>query len=159
MKAVHLAARALGALILTLLATTARADVTVEVATGLGYTNSNLLLLGLMRPAAPVFGIESYTHYNVGAWDGRRAAQVIGVAKGLQWRFSNSEIRFSVGGSLISETSSRLGSVFEFYEQVLFQQRIARLDIALSYRHWSNANLKPPNLGVDFVGLQFEQKF
>lgn len=147
------------ALWLSLFGAPAVADVTVELATGLGYTNSNLLLLGVTQPAAPIFGMRSYTQYNVGAWDGRREAQVLGVAKGLQWRFGSSEVRLSTGGSLISETNSRLGSVFEFYEQLMFKQRIASLDIAVSYRHWSNANLKSPNLGMDFLGLQLEQKW
>lgn len=135
------------------------AEVTVEVGTGVGYTDSRLILFGVTQPSASVFGVETYTQYNFGAWDGRRETSVIGAAKGLQWRLGTSLMRLSTGASLISNTGGRLATNFEFYEQLMLQQRIANVDIAVSYRHWSNADLKEPNLGMDFIGLQMEQKW
>lgn len=137
----------------------ARAEVTVELGAGIGYTNSNLLLLGLTEPARPVLGVRTYTQYNLGAWDGRREASVLGVAKGLEWGLGSARMRLSTGGSFISETNSRLSTNFEFYEQLMLQHRLADFDIALSYRHWSNANVRRPNLGMDFVGVQVEHRW
>lgn len=137
----------------------ATARVTVELGAGIGYTNSNLLLLGLTEPTRPFFGIQTYTQYNAGAWDGRREASVVGVAKGLEWALGGTRVRLSTGGSFISETNSRLSTNFEFYEQLLLQHRLADFDIALSYRHWSNANMRSPNLGMDFVGVQVEHSW
>lgn len=134
-------------------------EVTVEVATGVGYTDSRLILFGMTQPSASILGIDSYTQYNFGAWDGRRETSVIGAAKGLQWRLGTALMRLSTGASLISNTGGRLATNFEFYEQLMVQQRIANVDIAVSYRHWSNADLKEPNLGMDFIGLQMEQKW
>lgn len=137
----------------------ARAEVTVELGAGVGYTNSNLLLLGFTEPTRPFFGVRTYTQYNLGAWDGRREASVIGVAKGLEWGLGSARLRLSTGGSFISETNSRLSTHFEFYEQLMLQHRLADFDIALSYRHWSNANMRSPNLGMDFVGVQIEHSW
>lgn len=137
----------------------ARAEVTVELGAGVGYTNSNLLLLGFTEPTRPFFGVRTYTQYNMGAWDGRREASVLGVAKGLEWALGSARVRLSSGGSYISETNSRLSTNFEFYEQLLLQHRVADFDIALSYRHWSNANIRSPNLGMDFVGVQVEHSW
>lgn len=137
----------------------AHAEVTVELGAGVGYTNSNLLLLGYTEPTRPLWGVRTYTQYNIGGWDGRREASVLGVAKGLEWAFGKARLRLSSGASLISETNSRLSTNFEFYEQLMLQHRIADFDIALSYRHWSNANLKSPNLGMDFVGVQVEHSW
>ena len=137
----------------------AHAEVTVELGAGVGYTNSNLLLLGYTEPTRPIWGVSTYTQYNVGAWDGRREASVVGVAKGLEWALGRARLRLSSGASLISETSSRLSSNFEFYEQLMLQHRLSDFDIALSYRHWSNANIKSPNLGMDFIGVQIEHSW
>ena len=152
---------ALGAALFGGLAITnaARADITIEFGAGLGYTNSNLLLLGLTQPTRPFFGVKTYTQYNVGAWDGRREASVVGVAKGLEWGLGSARVRLSTGGSFISETNSRLSTNFEFYEQLMLQHRVADFDIALSYRHWSNANMRSPNLGMDFIGVQVEHRW
>ena len=152
---------ALGAALLGGLALTdpARAEITVELGAGLGYTNSNLLLLGLTQPTQPFLGVKTYTQYNVGAWDGRREASVVGVAKGLEWGLGSARVRLSTGGSFISETNSRLSTNFEFYEQLMLQHRVADFDIALSYRHWSNANMRSPNLGMDFIGVQVEHRW
>lgn len=143
----------------SLVAAPAQAEVTVELGAGVGYTNGNLLLLGFTEPTRPLWGVSTYTQYNVGGWDGRREASVLGVAKGLEWALGRARLRLSTGASLISETNSRLSSNFEFYEQLMLQHRLADFDIALSYRHWSNANIKSPNLGMDFIGVQVEHRW
>lgn len=148
-----------GIFVLLLTPLSAPAQVSFEVGAGVGYTDSRLILFGVTQPTAPLLGMESYLQYNFGAWDGRRETSVIGAAKGLQWRLGNNLVRVSAGASLISNTDARLATNFEFYEQLLLQQRFGSFDVAVSYRHWSNADLKEPNLGMDFIGLQMEQKW
>ncbi len=135
----------------------ARAELSIEVGAGVFYTESTLVLLGLTQPANSLFGVHSYWQYNAGGWDGRRETSLMGLARGLEWRLPRTRLRLSSGASYISSTNGRLSSNFEFYEQFLIQRRIADTNVALSYRHWSNANIRQPNLGMDFVGLQVEK--
>lgn len=138
----------------------ARAQMTVEVGTAAFETqNSNLILMGYTVPAKDVLGIDSYWQYNAGVWEGRRNASVFGLARGLEWRLGNTRLRLSTGPSFISETNDRVSTPLEFYEQLLIEQRIANVNLALSYRHWSNADFKSPNLGMDFVGVQISQQW
>lgn len=138
----------------------ADAQMTVEVGTAAFETqNSSLILMGYTLPAKDVLGIDSYWQYNAGVWEGRRAASVFGLARGLEWRFGDTRLRLSTGPSFISETNDRVSTPIEFYEQLLIEQRIANVNVALSYRHWSNADFKSPNLGMDFVGIQISQQW
>lgn len=146
-------------LLFSFLGSAARAEMSVEVGRGVVYTDGTMVLLGLTVPARPVFGASSYWQYNLGGWDGRRETSVGGLARGLEWHLPDTLFRLSSGVSLISATNGRLSSTFEFYEQFLVQKRFADTNIALSYRHWSNANIKLPNLGMDFVGFQMEKKW
>lgn len=128
-----------------------------EVATGVFYNqDSSLVVMSATAPSRPFLGQNSYYQLNVGSWGGPYAASFVGFAKGLQWGRSNMYVRLSSGGSLISATSERLSTSFQFYEQLMVHRRIGRGGVALSYRHWSNAGLKKPNLGMDFIGLQID---
>lgn len=133
------------------------ADVSVEIATGVHNTEDTILVLfDLTRPADPLFGQESYWQLNVGGWSGDYEAGVVGVARGLQWDRENLHVRLSVGASLISETSEMLSTAFQFYEQAMVRGRFGNHGIALSYRHWSNAYIKRPNHGMDFIGVEMD---
>jgi hypothetical protein len=135
-------------------------DMAMEIGSGTFYTkDTNLLLVGITAPADPFLGTNSYHQLNIGGWTGPRNASVVGVAKGLQWDFAHTYVRLSTGGSLISNTSDRLSTAFQFYEQFMIRYNAKGLNIALSYRHWSNANIKEPNYGMDFLGLQIEKQF
>jgi len=81
---------------------------------------------------------------------------VVGVARGLQWDRENLHVRLSTGVSLISETSEMLSTAFQFYEQAMVRKQFGNHGIALSYRHWSNAYIKRPNYGMDFLGVQMD---
>jgi hypothetical protein len=135
----------------------ANAQVTVEVDHGfMQSTDADLVLLGFTVPAEPLFGSNSYYQFNIGGWTGPRNASVVGAARGLQWDFRHTMVRLSLGASLISNTSDLLSTPFEFYEQFLIERHIRGLDLGLSYRHWSNAGLKSPNVGMNFLGLQIQ---
>ncbi len=136
------------------------ADMTVEVGAGTFYTkDTNLLFLGVTEPTSPFMGLNSYYQINLGGWTGPRSASVVGIAKGVQWDFGPAYVRLSSGPSLISNTSDRLSTAFEFYEQLMARYEAKGLNIALSYRHWSNAYMKEPNRGMDFLGFQVEKQF
>lgn len=133
----------------------ANAEISVEFARGIRYTDdTSLVLLDITRPTRPLFHQKSYYQFNLGAWDGARRASVVGIARGLQWGSENSYIRVSAGASLISNTSDRLSTALQFYEQAMLRKQLGRYGIALSYRHWSNANIRKPNYGMDFLGVQ-----
>ena len=38
----------------------------------------------------------------------------------------------------------------------MIQRHIGGVDLGLSYRHWSNARIKTPNVGMNFLGLQIQ---
>ena len=139
----------------------AQAEMTMEVGGGAFDTkNANLLLLGITVPANQFLGLKSYHQLNVGGWDGPRGASLAGVAKGVQWDFGGGTyVRLSSGPSLISNTSDRLSTAFQFYEQFMIRHEAKGMNIALSYRHWSNAFIKTPNFGMDFIGFQVEKQF
>jgi hypothetical protein len=141
------------ALILGLAAVGARAEVAVEVGSGINATNAQLVLAGLRLPASPLFGKQSYFELNAGGWDGPTGTALVGAARGVE--LGGERLRFagSVGVSLISQTSEVLGSAFQFYEQVQLRYRFHRTDVGTFYRHWSNASVKQPNYGADFAGI------
>lgn len=133
-------------------------ELTVEFAAGVNHSReTELLLLGVTRPTAPVFGVDTYVQLNVGGWVGRHEAATLGAAKGLQWHWGPTRLRASLGASLISDTDDdRLSTAFQFYEQFSVQQPVGKLGIALSFRHWSNGRIKLPNGGMNFFGLELE---
>ena len=136
-------------------------ELSVEISQGALYNrNSDLVLLGYTQPAPEFLGQKSYRQINVGAWDGPISASIVGIARGIQWDHGNgSFIRLSTGTSLISDTSYRLATAFQFYEQFLIQKNVGNLSFSLSYRHWSNAFIKRPNYGMDFLGGHIEYKW
>lgn len=140
---------------------TAQPELTLEAATGVFFNKeSNLLLLGVTAPARSFLRQKSYHQLNIGGWDGPRSAALVGVSKGLQWNLPKTILRVSTGVSLVSQTSDRLSTAFQFYEQFMINFRLSKsATIGLSYRHWSNANIKLPNYGMDFAGIQTELKW
>jgi hypothetical protein len=135
----------------------ADADVSLEIATGVHRTeDSTLFLFDLTRPANALLGQNSYWQFNAGGWSGDYEAGVVGVARGLQWDREDFHARLSVGVSLISETSEMLSTAFQFYEQAMVRKGFGSHGIALSYRHWSNAYIKRPNRGMDFLGIEMD---
>ena len=142
-------------------AASATPELSLETGAGIFYNKeSNLVLLGVTEPAPRFLNQKSYHQFNIGHWDGPCAASFIGLSKGLQWDFDNSFVRLSTGGSLISDTSYRLSTAFQFYEQFMINFSFDKSStIGLSYRHWSNAYIKEPNFGMDFVGVQVQLKW
>lgn len=136
----------------------AQPDLSLEISPGAFYNReSNLVLLGYTEPAPTLWGEKSFRQFNLGAWDGPGSASIIGFSRGIQWDQGNgSFIRVSTGTSLISATGVRLSTAFQFYEQFMIQKNIGNLSFSLSYRHWSNASIKRPNYGMDFLGGHVE---
>lgn len=133
----------------------AQGAVNVELAAGVnGNWKSNLLLVGLTREAGTFLGLPTYQELNIGGWGGGEyVSSVAGIAQGLRIPFGATLFEVSTGGSYVSETSRRLSTEFEFYEQFVLRRDIAGTNLALSYRHWSNAGIRYPNRGMDFIGF------
>lgn len=130
------------------------AGMNLEVAAGInGSRSSRLVLLSVAREAGTLMGLPSYQTLDLGGWDGRYDAAVAGVAQGLRLPAGRTLVEFSLGGGYVSQTSDRLATAFEFYEQLTLRREIIGIDMAVSYRHWSNAGLRQPNRGMDFVGF------
>ena len=131
----------------------ARAEVAVEVGSGINATDAQLVLAGLRLPASPLFGKQSYFELNAGGWDGPTGTALVGAARGVETGGERLRFAGAVGVSLISQTSTVLGSAFQFYEQLQLRYRFHRTDVGAFYRHWSNASVKEPNYGADFAGI------
>ena len=139
----------------------AQPEVTLEAATGVFYNKeSKLLLLGVTTPERSFLNQKSYHQLNIGGGDGPRSATFVGFSKGLQWDLPTKFLRVSTGASLVSQTSDRLSTAFQFYEQFMINFRLSKsATLGFSYRHWSNANIKRPNFGMDFAGIQMQLKW
>ncbi len=139
----------------------AHAQVTVEAGTGFSQTKgTHLVLLGFSVPAAGLLNFDSYYQFNAGGWGGgSRSAYLIGAARGLRWDVGQTTMGASIGASLISETNDLISTPFEFYGQIFIKRRIGGLDLGVSYRHWSNAGIKFPNIGMNFLGVQLEHSW
>jgi hypothetical protein len=61
--------------------------------------------------------------------------------------------RVGIGPAFITETDSRLSSIFEFNIQGAVGWTQNGWDIGVVYNHYSNAGIWPPNFGRDFLGL------
>jgi hypothetical protein len=132
----------------------AQAELSVSVGNGLNTTNGSLILAGLRFSANPLFGKTSYYELNAGGWDGDYGTALVSGARGIEFGGERWRVGGSVGVSLISNTSAALGSAFQFTEHVQVSYRLGRTsELGAFYRHWSNASLKEPNLGVDFAGF------
>lgn len=68
--------------------------------------------------------------------------------------------RFFTGPALISATDQRLSSALQFKHDIGIGFKDKRnVGIGVNYSHVSNANLKLPNLGRDFIQLRVEVPF
>lgn len=67
---------------------------------------------------------------------------------------------FFTGPTFISVTDSRLSSIIQFKHDLSVGIKDKRnVGIGINYSHVSNANLKLPNLGRDFIQLRVEVPF
>lgn len=146
-------AKTLVVFLLALMASPARAELAVSVGNGLNATSGSLILAGMRFSANPLFGKRSYYELSAGGWDGVYGTALISGARGIEFGGERWRVGGSFGVSLISDTSAALGSAFQFTEHVQVAYRLRRSEMGAFYRHWSNASLKEPNLGVDFAGL------
>lgn len=65
--------------------------------------------------------------------------------------------KFFVGPGFITQTDSRLSSIFEFNEDIEFGLSGNNgVSIGAFFHHMSNAGLVGPNLGRDFMGLKIQ---
>lgn len=135
-------------------ASDAESAVTVELGAGINHSrDSNLILLGVVRDAGYLGRFPSYQAFNIGVWNGRYDASIAGVAQGINIGLGFALLQASLGAAYISETNDRLSTEFEFYEQLSLHKRLAGIEFAVSFRHWSNGGIRQPNGGMDFAGL------
>lgn len=73
---------------------------------------------------------------------------------GLQKRFSDFQARIMAGMGAVTKSGPRITSGLQFTEEISLKYK----NFGLSYKHISNAGLKKPNLGRDYLlfSLGFE---
>ena len=120
--------------------------------------------------------IGGYWDVSLAQWRGTRYENVpgqhqnitsIGLTPVLRWQQDNKKGWYGevgVGANLLSRlynnNGNRLSTRFEFGDHVavgyVFNNN---WDLALKIHHYSNADIKKPNDGVDFAGLRAKYKF
>lgn len=143
-------------------------------------TDTDTLFLGLTVPRygpAPGTGGSSYWDVYLGQWRGPQANGVtrsytqVGALAMWRWRLSQGESRWfaeaGIGLSYLDGTYSKpggrtFGSRLNFTERLGLGRSFGARDaheLSLSYQHHSNAGLKKPNPGEDFVQLRYAYRF
>lgn len=129
---------------------------------GLGMNNGNfpntsVKLISLGR-IAPLYSLIDY-QLEGGIFDDNSQPQGIigfaGASLGVRTKSPGLYASFFIGPSLVTETDTRLASIFEFNNDLEVGVRDSRgLSIGINYKHFSNAGLTPNNIGRDFFTIK-----
>jgi len=76
------------------------------------------------------------------------------ISGGLYLEYSNLFVRGFFGPGLISSTDSRLSTHLQFFSDAGVGVNLDGAILGVGYKHISNASIKQPNLGRDFVYVQ-----
>jgi hypothetical protein len=90
---------------------------------------------------------------------GRKSTLITSLSFGPRMQLGMFQTRFLWGPALISHPDSALGSHFQFNHDLLVGLQSLTSALTLGYKHVSNAGIKLPNRGRDFVTLRAEIYF
>lgn len=115
------------------------------------------------------FGYEEQTPYmydyrfGVGSFldksdkPGNKDSVYTHLTVGIQPRIDPLRLAYFIGPALISSPDNRLGSYLQCAHKFIVGFKDFRgASISFVYTHFSNAGLKRPNLGRDFLGIQVQ---
>lgn len=143
-------------------------------------TDTDNLFLGVTLPRyvqSPGSGTSSYWDLYIGQWRGPQANGVdrsytqIGALAMWRWRFSEGQSKWfaeaGIGLSYLDDTYSKpggrtFGSRLNFTERLGLGRSFGPRDaheLSVSYQHHSNAGIKKPNPGEDFIQVRYAYKF
>ena len=110
----------------------------------------------------------SAAHWSIEQVDGSRqqaAVTQIGLTPVLRWQATGSPwfVEGGIGLNLIGPTyragRKRFSTAFNFGDHLAFGRQLgARDELALRVQHFSNADIKQPNPGEDFVQLRWSRR-
>jgi len=90
---------------------------------------------------------------------GRRSGLFMGATIGPQMQLGPVRTRYLWGVAYISQTDALLSSNMQFTHDLSLGLNDLKSGISLGYKHISNAGLKLPNRGRDFLTLRSEIQF
>lgn len=150
-------------MILSLLSFPALAD-NISYKFGLGYDPMGLsgnianFALGYEKPLGEILD----QRLEMGLWtdnlhNGRSSSGYGNYEVGIKVRHEGFYLQTFVGVALINNTDTQLSSVYEFTHDIGFglMEKSGKA-MGLNFKHFSNAGLKKPNIGRNF--MQFEVK-
>lgn len=120
--------------------------------------------------------VGGYWDLSVAQWRGTRYQGIpgqhqnitsVGLTPTLRWQRDDKQgwyAEVGIGANLLSKlydnNGNRLSTRFQFGDHIALGYVFNKnLDIALKVHHYSNAQIKQPNDGADFVGLRVKHKF
>lgn len=151
------------AVLLFVLATPAGADNAIELAAGKGSENSDALRLAWQRSwdwqtAFAGDGFLSGFHaLSINRWrKGAESITALAYSPVFTWRRGASPwyLQGGIGVAYLDRTRIAgriLSSHWQFEDQLGVGRQQRRHDLALVYRHYSNAGFSKPNHGIDLV--------
>ena len=109
-------------------------------------------------------------HWNAKSWSRRQGHSLVGVVPLLRYRFSDGRspwfveggIGLSVLDSRIQGPDKSMGSSFNFYDALAAGFNFGsdrRHELSLRVTHLSNAGIKKPNPGENFIRLRYTALF
>lgn len=112
--------------------------------------------------------LTTYWEASLSRWnpDGRENwVGALGVA--ARYEFSGAPyVEYGLGGAYLSDLhvakNRRVGSNFQFANRFEVGYRFGRArenELGLAYWHYSNAGIKNPNPGMDFVSVRYTRRF
>lgn len=90
---------------------------------------------------------------------GRRSGVFVGATIGPEMRLGALRTRYLWGVAYISHTDALLSSNMQFTHDLTLGLNDLKSGLSLGYKHISNAGLKLPNRGRDFITLRSEIQF
>ncbi|MDE1953541.1 MAG: acyloxyacyl hydrolase [Betaproteobacteria bacterium] len=138
-----------------------------------GYHNLTLAYQAspFWRGQAGASPLELSLEYSVGGVEAPNGQQSnrtlwhVGVAPMLRWWFApNTGAEFGIGANVFSGTdfgSKRISTAYQFGDSVGVFHRLQGTSwlLGLRYTHYSNADIKRPNPGQDYVQLRISYVF
>lgn len=119
--------------------------------------NQNIFLVNYDSPKLSLID-NGYMEFSLGYWGSKREAFISGISHGYRL-----EDRFffdaAIGVFAASETSKNISSALNFGSKIGIGYRKGNFDIGLYYRHFSNAGIKDPNEGEDFITLNVSYRY
>jgi len=119
--------------------------------------SDNFLSINLSKQT-PMFNLPTYTSLSIGGWEGEKDNSFIFINEGAVFG-KNIYLKLQIGAGLISKTTKKLSTNFQFTEKIGAGIVYKKIDFGINFIHISNGGIKKPNGGKNFITLEISKRF